>query len=152
MSTETPEQETPSKAPVLIISVVAVAIVAAAAGLYFFGGRLLHSRSTQQERKVAAVLHLEPFTVNLSDAEQKVYLRLGVDVGLERDPGAKPAQAPTALVRDTILTVLMSTKSDDLNTMDGKLKLKETLLNSLQQRAPELGVHEVYFTDFLIQR
>jgi flagellar basal body-associated protein FliL len=30
--------------------------------------------------------------------------------------------------------------------------LKQELLRALQERVPELGVTEVYFTDFLVQR
>lgn len=57
-----------------------------------------------------------------------------------------------ARVRDTILGVLALAKVEDLMTAAGKNKLKQDLLRALQERAPELGVEEVYFTEFLIQR
>jgi flagellar basal body-associated protein FliL len=37
-------------------------------------------------------------------------------------------------------------------TAAGKTKLKADLLHALQERIPQLGVEEVYFTEFLIQR
>ena len=55
-------------------------------------------------------------------------------------------------MRDTILGVLAEAKVDDLMTAPGKTQLKENLLHALQARVPELGVEEVYFTEFLIQR
>ena len=57
-----------------------------------------------------------------------------------------------AEVRDTILSVLSEARVDDLLTAKGKAKLKQDLLQALQQRVPELAVEDVYFTEFLIQR
>jgi len=60
--------------------------------------------------------------------------------------------APVGQVRDTILGALAEAKVNDLMTAAGKVKLKENLLHALQERVPQLGVEEVYFTEFLIQR
>jgi flagellar protein FliL len=102
---------------------------------------------------LAAVLHLETFTLNIDDPDQRAYLRVGIDLGLDRDPkesgGTTP---PTAVVRDTILNVLMATKLQDVTTVEGKRKLKDQILVALQQRVPDMAVREVYFTDFLVQR
>jgi len=72
---------------------------------------------------------------------------------LDRDPKESGGTTlPTAVVRDTILNVLMATKLQDVTTVEGKRKLKEQILVALQQRVPDLAVREVYFTDFLVQR
>jgi len=103
--------------------------------------------------KVRAVLHLETFTVDMSGPEQKAYLRVGIDLGLGHDlKGQEDGATPTALVRDTILTVLMGSKPEDLLSLEGKQKLKEQIRNALNQRAPGLAAQEVYFTEFLLQR
>jgi flagellar basal body-associated protein FliL len=115
-------------------------------------GYVKKTRSQSQAQKVTSVLHLETFTVNLSDPEQKAYLRLGVDLELERAEKAGKEEMPVGLVRDTILTVLMATTPAELATPEGKQILKEKLLQSLQKRAPGLGVREVYFTEFLMQQ
>ncbi len=60
--------------------------------------------------------------------------------------------APVGQVRDTILGVLAESRVDELLTTQGKTKLKAGLLRALQEREPGLGVEEVYFTEFLIQR
>jgi flagellar basal body-associated protein FliL len=57
-----------------------------------------------------------------------------------------------ARLRDTILGVLSTWRSDALLAPDGKQKLKQELVHALRERAPELGVEEIYFTDFLVQR
>jgi len=102
---------------------------------------------------IRAVLHLETFIVDISSPDQKVYLRVGIDVGLGHDlKGQEEGGTPTALVRDTILGVLMSSKPEDLISSEGKQKLKDQILNALHHRAPGLGAQEVYYTEFLMQR
>jgi flagellar basal body-associated protein FliL len=100
---------------------------------------------------VRSTLHLETFVLNLADTDQKAYLRVGIDLGLSEE--IKPGQPlPVAAVRDTILGVLGEAKVDDLATAAGKEKLKQDLLHALQNRVPQIGVQEIYFTEFLIQR
>jgi len=60
--------------------------------------------------------------------------------------------APHGPVHDMILSVRGQSQADDLETAKGRTKLKENLLHALQERVPGLGVEEVYFTEFLIQR
>jgi flagellar basal body-associated protein FliL len=115
-------------------------------------GRLNGARNQVQAQKIISVMHLETFTVNLRDPEQKAYLRLGVDLELERAEKPGKDDMSVGMVRDTILTVLMATTPAELATPEGKQSLKQQLLQSLQKRAPGLGVREVYFTEFLMQQ
>jgi flagellar FliL protein len=102
-------------------------------------------------------MHLESFVVNLADPEENRFLRVGIDLGLENPLPAKEGKGgegeiPTARIRDCILVVLSSWHSDTLLAPDGKQKLKDELVRALRARVPELGVREIYFTDFLVQR
>ncbi len=105
--------------------------------------------------EVHALFRLEGFVVNLADTEANSFLRIGIELGLEHDPegghGGDDA-VPTARMRDAILAVLSTWESDALLTQEGKAKLKEQLVEILRERVPEMGVQEVYFTDFLVQR
>jgi len=109
-------------------------------------------------QQVKAVLHLESFVVNLADPEENRFLRIGIDLGLENSVTAKEGkdkgegEVPTARIRDSILAVLSTWHSDALLAPEGKQKLKDELAHALQERVPELGVKEIYFTDFLVQR
>lgn len=146
------KQATPGNKKYLLVGLAFVLVIGVA------GGWLLlkrHRTATPPEiPKVVTVLHLETFVVNMTD-DQRAFLRIGIDLGLAK-PAEKSKEAgagePTALVRDTVLGVLMAKRADDLVTAEGKLKLKEELLRSLQERAPDLNAREVYFTEFLLQR
>lgn len=139
------------KSPILIIVItLVVGLGGGAAAMAFF--RPPQASPVDTSSKVRAVLHLETFTVDIGNTEQKAYLRVGIDLGLGHDIKSESGDTPTALVRDTLLTVLMSSKPDELVSADGKRKLKEQILDALHQRAPELSAKEVYFTEFLLQR
>lgn len=107
--------------------------------------------------QIKGVLHLEPFVVNLADSEDNRFLRVGIDLGLGTVPPAKEGKAeagdtPIPRIRDCILAVLSTWRSDALLAPEGKQKLKDELAHALQDRVPDLGVKEIYFTDFLVQR
>ena len=106
---------------------------------------------THQNSPVKSTLHLETFVVNLADRDQRSYLRVGVDLGLDRE-FKHGEEAPVAHTRDTILDVLAGARADDLLTPEGKSRLKADLLDALKEKVPQLGVREVYFTELLIQK
>lgn len=104
---------------------------------------------------VKAVVHLEPFVVNLADPEDNRFLRIGIDLGVQAavsKEGKGEGEVPMARIRDCILGVLSMWRSDALLAPDGKQKLRQDLVRALQSRVPELAIKEVYFTDFLVQR
>jgi flagellar FliL protein len=103
------------------------------------------------------LVHLEGFTVNLADPEETHFLRVTLDLGIDRLPdGVEKEKAASALpvgrIRDAILYVLTVSKAEVLLTSEGKAQLKKNLVDSLNRNVPELGVRDVYFTEFLVQR
>jgi len=95
--------------------------------------------------------------VNLADPEETHFLRVTMDLGVDRlPPGSNEEKAtasiPVGRVRDSILSVLTVCKADPLLTSEGKAQLKKSLVDILQKQVPELGAREVYFTEFLVQR
>jgi flagellar protein FliL len=124
---------------------------------------LQRGRTTEAARQSEAsgapkyLVHLEGFTVNLADAEETHFLRVTLDLGIDRIPEGvdkerMAASLPIARIRDSILSVLTQCKADALLTPEGKMDLKKNLVDSLSRKVPELGVKDVYFTEFLVQR
>jgi len=127
-------------------------VLLAVAGVWFWAARGAETATpADQEPRVKSTMHLETFVLNLADPEQRSYLRVGIDLGLNREL-KRGEEAPVAEVRDTILGVLAQGRVDELMTAAGKAKLKDDVLHALGERVPQLGVEEVYFTEFLIQR
>jgi flagellar FliL protein len=139
---------------VLAAGAALVLLVAAGAGRRLFR----HSASrvpekAKAESAVKTVIHLDPFVVNLADPDGDRFLRVGIDLGLRRDLSenghAEQKLLPTARTRDTILMILTACNADALLAPAGKAKLKQELTKALREQVPELGVEEVYFTEFL---
>jgi len=123
---------------------VVLVLVLAATGFFVW----LREASTADEGAAESTLTLETFVVNLAGSGPRAYLRAGITLGLAHPP---PRNVPTALVRDTILSVLATSQPEALLKLDGKRQLKDDLLKALQERVPELAVENVYFTEFLVQ-
>jgi len=158
---ESKENDQPRSRLLPLATVGFLAAVAVGGAVWFFSRRSA-ARASQpgqiqlHEHGAKSVLHLESFTVNLADTEQNAFLRVGIDLGLNQElPDSKGAEKASPLIpriRDTLLTILSAWPSNALLAQDGKAKLKQELLRALQERVPELGITEVYFTDFLVQR
>jgi len=128
-------------------------VVLVAAGAWFWHSHTAANAAILPASSVHSVVHLETFVLNLSGSEERAYLRAGVDLGVRAEaPGKGGPEVPIALIRDTVLGVLATVCPEDIVTPQGKQALKAELLRALRERAPGLGVEEVYFTEFLIQR
>jgi len=143
-----------------LLAVTLLAAVIGGAIAWFF---IQRDRTAEAARLADAssapkyLVHLEGFTVNLADPEETHFLRVTIDLGLDRLPDGTDHEKlttllPVARIRDSILSVLTLCKADVLLTPQGKAQLKKDIVASLHQNVSELGVREVYFTEFLVQR
>lgn len=150
---------------VVIAVTVLVVVTLGSAGLWYASRHNLPffkrpkdtaSKAAAENAPPVAVLQLQSFVVNLADPGQTAFLRVGLALGLStplpKSSGSEKDSPFTPQVRDAVLSVLSTWKSEDLLAPDGRKKLKEQLLHILQQRIPELGIVDIYFTDFLIQQ
>ena len=152
MSEEKSESSAPRPRRRFGVVLVLLILVLAAVAIWFWTNSSGEAAQAGGENPVRSTLHLESFVLNAADTEQRAYLRVGIDLGLNQDAKRVAEAAPVAQVRDTILGVLGEAKVEDLMTSAGKRKLKEDILRALRERVPQVGVEEVYFTEFLIQR
>lgn len=146
-----------SKSTLLLLILFAVGIGGGSVWYLQQRGHAAAASSSATSGAPRYIVHLEGFTVNLADPEQTHFLRATIDLGIDRLPdGAdkeKPAQSlPVPRIRDAMLSVLTVCKADDLLTPEGKGQLKKNLIDALNKSVPEIGVREIYFTEFLVQR
>jgi len=115
------------------------------------------ARAAESSNVPRYIVHLEGFTVNLADQESTHFLRATIDLGIDHLPdGADPERpalsVPVSRIRDSILSVLTVCTADQLLSPEGKARLKKNLLEALNKSVPEIGVRDIYFTEFLVQR
>ena len=134
-----------------MLAVVLTVVVGTVGVILFFWLRPQPTTRTAEASSVQSTLALETFVVNLSGSGERSYLRVGISLGLSHAPARNQGQVPMALVRDTVLSVLSAAQPAQLLQPEGKRQLKAELLRALQERVPQLGVEDVYFTEFLVQ-
>lgn len=143
-----------SRSKVGVFVVATFLVIAAAGGIGFrYHQKSRAAQGEVQEIATLELVHLETFVVNLTD-DQHTYLRIGIDLGVTKgnEKEEKTKSADVSVVRDSILALLSSANSAQISSPEGKQKLKADLLVALNTRLPQLGVREIYITEFLIQR
>jgi flagellar protein FliL len=144
----------------MVIGMVVFALVVGGGAVWFVQQRdrtAETGRTSESSSGPKYVVHLEGFTVNLADPEETHFLRATIDLGIDRLPeGASKEKValavPVPRIRDAILSVLTVCKANDLLTPEGKAQLKKNLIDALNRSVPDIGVREIYFTEFLVQR
>lgn len=102
----------------------------------------------------SAVLPLEPFIVNLADADAARYLRIKISLMVDDKEKAAELTENQALqlkVRDVILQSLTAKTSRDLIDEGGKNKLRQEIREKINQYFHEPKLVDVMFTEFVIQ-
>lgn len=108
----------------------------------------------QDDENVKTVIELQPFIVNLADVEEARYLRMTVSLGIggeEGGAGHEPDDIFLARVKNAMLAVLSTKKSDDVLNVEGKGKLRTELLKAAQTAAGDGHIEAIYITDFIVQ-
>lgn len=103
------------------------------------------------DENVKHVVELQPFIVNLTDSEDARYLRMTVSLGVGEEGGEKPDPLFLTRVKNAMLTVLTTKKSEDVLTTEGKAKLRSELLKAAQAASEKPHVEAIYITDFIVQ-
>src|SRR5271165_2219961 len=111
--------------PTLVVTVLVMAILGSGAVVWFVAGqsRPKEGLAGNSEATTSTVL-LDGFTVNLADPEETHFLRVTMNLAVERLPVPREREkpmsgVPTARVRDTTLNVLTVCKAEALLTPSG---------------------------------
>ncbi len=109
--------------------------------------------------------------INLSDPSGNKYIRLTVALEFNPDKsqefpkgGSDSGTTPTPyasqlatinsrmpLMDDMVISILSSKTYEQLYTTDGKEALRKEILDTINNRLPELHLIAVYFTEFVVQ-
>jgi flagellar FliL protein len=164
------------KLPVKII-IIALAVVlvlgGAAAGYFMFAshkGKSSGKEDTGKETKKEQVKEegskkggsggegvsgnmklLDPFIVNLADAEGQRYLKAVIELELDNASLEGEIQGKLPQIRDEILMILSNKTFDDVSTTAGKRMVKREVASAVNKYLTGGQVTQVYFTEFVVQ-
>lgn len=157
------EQEPQPKKSFLKFIVLGVIVIAVGAGGYLGWDLLVKgkkeeagtpkSRPQIRRQEVGIIYPLESFIVNLMDKAGlgKRYLKVKIIIEIGGEEAKKVVDGQKPRLRDTILLLLSSQSFKEINTMEGKLELKQALLSRINQTLGEGIVQRIYFTEFVVQ-
>ena len=94
---------------------------------------------------------LDPFIVNLADAEGQRYLKAVIQLELDNASLEGEIQGKLPQIRDEILMILSNKTFDDVSTTAGKRMVKREIASAVNKYLTGGQITQVYFTEFVVQ-
>lgn len=151
----------------IIIGLVAVLLLGGGAFAYFkfFAGHGEeekakeegHGEKSEKDKEVGqagmpgTMFPLESFIVNLAGSEGKRFLKITIDLELDKAEAAEEVKARLPQVKDSILILLSSKSFEEIYTVQGKFKLRDEVISRTNSFLKTGKVKNIYFTEFVIQ-
>jgi len=160
-------QEAPAKSSkkLILIAVIALVVLGAAGGgaAWFVmrgGGSGGQAHAAKEEPKAEpgkppVFVVLEPFTVNLQAESGDQFLQTTFTLQVPDAVQEEMLKTYMPQLRSRLLLLLSSKKASDISTVEGKKKLSEEIIATVNQPFSPNGkpqdVSNVFFTSFVIQ-
>jgi len=109
------------------------------------------SVTAAEEPDVGQSFEMDPFVVNLNEPGGKRYLKAKIGLEYHGEELRKELPARVPQLRDVILLHLSSKTMEDIQSVDGKIELKNALVNRINQVLKKGKIRSIYFTQFVIQ-
>jgi flagellar protein FliL len=150
------ENKSSKKSYLKLIIIASIVLVLGAGGFFGYSKFKKSSEATAaipKKQKVSIICPLKSFVVNLLDKRGvgKRYLKVTIEVEVGGEDGKQLIDSHNPQLRDSILLLLSSQTLEEINTMDGKLALKQELLSRMKQVLGNGVVRRIYFTEFVVQ-
>jgi flagellar protein FliL len=151
------------KKRLILIAGILLFVVAGAGSVFFLAPGLLKKvpllgagEASKEEKKRAPAKHghiysLDPLIVNLADTDPSRYLKIRIDIESLEGKENKEITDRMPRLRDAILTLLSIKTYRDIYESEGKKKLKEEIIERVNQSWGGFQAKAVYFTEFVIQ-
>ena len=154
-------EESKKKSKMLLFIILGVVIVLLGGGGFFAYTKFLAPKPAEEGAEeivpeipqdiVGEMLMLEPFVVNLSDPKGKRYLKLKIGLELETIESLERVDKARAKLRDLVIVMLTSLTFDEVMTPEGKVQIRDELLERFNQATKPDRVKAIYFTEFVVQ-
>ncbi|MFZ0483762.1 MAG: flagellar basal body-associated FliL family protein [Desulfobacterales bacterium] len=150
------KEQAPKKSKLKFIIIAVAVMLIGAGGIYGYSKYDKEKKDNAEatkEKIMSIVCPLNSFVVNLQDKTGvgKRYLKLTMQLEVGKEDDKLLIGNHNAQIRDTVLLLLSSQSLKEINTMEGKLELKQTLLSRMNQILGNNVVRGIYFTEFVVQ-
>lgn len=159
-----PEEKAAKMAKIINVAVLAINTLVMAGGLWFLNKTLtkpppiiteetetaIHSKERELRDENPVTYTFDPFTINLNGFPRK-FLQTTIMIELLDESGFEEVVVKNAVIRDQILRILNSKTLADIDTIQGKLFLKDQIVVAINNVFTNSAVKEIYFTNFIVQ-
>jgi flagellar protein FliL len=166
------KKKLPMKLIIIVVAVVLVLGGAAAGYFVFFGhkGKSTDKEDPGKETKKEQVKEegskksggegegasgnmkqLDPFIVNLADAEGQRYLKAVIQLEVDNASVEGEIQGKLPQIRDEILMILSNKTFEDVSTTAGKKMVKREIASAVNKYLTGGQITQVFFTEFVVQ-
>jgi len=150
------EEQAPKKSKLKLIIIAVVILFIGAGGIFGYSKYNNGKKEKADKRKadkMSIVCPLNSFVVNLLDKQGvgKRYLKVTMQLEVGNEEEKLLIENHNPQIRDIILLLLSSQSLKEINTMEGKLELKQALLSRMNQILGDGVVRRIYFTEFVVQ-
>lgn len=108
-----------------------------------------------EEKHAAApenvIYGLQPFVVNLADPKGKRYLKVKIELEVTSKEAVGRLEKLDAKLRDSVIMLLTSLTFEDVMTPEGKLRIRDELLDRFNQTVKPERINSIYFSEFVVQ-
>lgn len=149
------------KGSIIKLGIIGVAVLLLLGG-GFFGWKMMSRKDVSKEEAEKAkqeegkeepghMIPLESFVVNLADPDEVRYLKVTVNLEVDSEKAVEEITTRMPQIRDTLLMLLTSKTSDNVEDISGKLMLQDEMVARVNTFLKEGKVKAVYFTEFIMQ-
>ena len=94
---------------------------------------------------------MDSFVVNLANPDLPKYLKVKIEMESQESKPNEEFDKRQPQIRDTVLLILTGKTSKEVSDSEGKAKLKEEILQKVNQLLNGVKVKAIYFTEFVVQ-
>lgn len=109
----------------------------------------LGATETEEEQELP-MYELDTFTVNLADTAATRYARVTMKLELSNMDVENEIERRTPQIRDLIIILISSKRYADIQNPDGKNKLRDEIVKSINSYLVKGEVKNLYFTNFVV--
>lgn len=151
-----------NKILISLVTVLFFVMLGLTAGLFMIWTKLSNTDAAANEviseekqqmvkESLGPTFSLDTFIVNLADEGGKRYLRITMDLELGEDVKVAEIKKRLPQMRDSILMILPTRNFADIRTVEGKTRLRNEIIASLNGLFGHESVSNIYFTEFVVQ-
>lgn len=98
-----------------------------------------------------SLVQLDTFVVNVTGTAGPRFVKLGVCLDLSSPALAESVKTRNGPIRDAVIMIVSSKTDQDIMSAEGRLLLKEELMDRINKILGDKAVRSIFFTEVIVQ-